>query len=169
MTALMDSDSVKRIVDKELMKLNMYADMVTDNIKEKEFSNLRRLCDVTFPEKVKVVEELVEKVGELFVDEEKSMEEFHDWSRKVKQSMKEPKSTFEGGKFESTRFSEERARVTKERIIAEERKVKENERNEVREYEERIRQENLARERESWIEHQRIILETKERELELER
>ena len=79
MTALMDSDSVKRIVDKELMNLNMYADMVTDNIKEKEFSNLRRLCDVTFPEKVNLVEELVEKVGELFIDEEKSMEEFHDW------------------------------------------------------------------------------------------
>ena len=47
--------------------------------------------------------------------------------------------------------------------------AKEDEKNEMREYEERIRREKLATERESWMEHQIIILETKERELELER
>ena len=160
---------MKKTVDKELMKLDMYADMINDNIKDRDYANLRRLCDVTFPEKLKVVDELVEKVGELFIDEEKSMEEFHNWSGKVKHSMKHAKALFNDGKMEITRVNEERAQITRAKVMAEERKVKEDERNEMREYEERIRQEKLARERESWMEHQRIILETKERELELER
>ena len=102
-TWLMDSDSMKKTVGKELMKLNMYADMINDNIKDRDYVNLRRLCDVTFPEKLMVVDELVEKVGELFIDEEKSMEEFHNWSGKVKYSMKHAKGLFNDGKMEITR------------------------------------------------------------------
>ena len=76
-TWLMDSNSMKKTVEKEVTKLNVYADMINENMKDRNYVNLRRLSDVTFPEKPKVV-------GELFIDEEKSMEEFHNWSGKVK-------------------------------------------------------------------------------------
>ena len=37
MITLMDSNSVQRIVDEVLMKLNMYADMISENINDKDF------------------------------------------------------------------------------------------------------------------------------------
>ena len=102
------------------MKLNMYAEMIHENMKDRYYVNLRRLCDVTFPEKLKVVDEMVEKVGEMFIDEEKSIEEFHNWSGKVKHSMKLAKAVFNNGKMEITRVNEERVRITRAKVMAEE-------------------------------------------------
>ena len=50
------------------------------------------------------------------MDEERGMEEFNEWSGKVKHSMKDAKSMFENGRREITRINDEKARLTKEKI-----------------------------------------------------
>ena len=66
-------------------------------------------------------------------------------------------------------YRDEKAQSTKVKLQEEERELKEVERKERKKFEEQIAKETLATENALWMEQRRIMLEIKEKELEMER
>ena len=50
--SVMDSEIVKKTAEKGIRKLDMYGEIIMENIGDKEIEKLKRLCEVTFPEKL---------------------------------------------------------------------------------------------------------------------
>ena len=66
-----------------------------------------------------------------------------------------------------TRYHEEQADITQAKLKEDEQKKLDEIRKEQRDYEEKMHQEKISKEREAWREQQEIMLETKMKELEL--
>ena len=78
-------------------------------------------------------------------------------------------TVFKNGKYILQQYRDKKAQSTKVKLHEKEQEFKEVERKERKKFEEQIANEKLATEKALWMEQRRIMFETKEKELEMER
>ena len=76
---------------------------------------------------------------------------------------------YEKGKVCIEKHNAKLDELAKEKLLSQERKSREDERREMWEYEEQLRQDKMRAERGAWKEQQRSTIETKERKIEIEK
>ena len=65
----MESTETKRTVEKEVIKIKMYGE-IKEALEQEEICKLGQLCNVTVPNKLTLLDELIEKTSNLMIDEE---------------------------------------------------------------------------------------------------
>ena len=73
-------------VDKEVKKLKFYVEQVDTYRREADFEKVKRLVENTVPTKLNLIEDLIEKMTELRIDNEKSEEEVNEWIIRTRDS-----------------------------------------------------------------------------------
>ena len=164
-----DLECTKTTLGKEIKKLQFHGEILKDAILEKEYQKLQRLTESTIPSKLDLIENIIEKVQELMIDSDNSIQEVKDWNSETRESFKSTLEVFENGKYILQQYRDEKARSTKAKLQEEEKELKEAEIRERKMFEEQIAKEKFAAERALWMEQRKVMLETKERELEMER
>ena len=164
-----DLECTKTTLGKEIKKLQFHGEILKDAILEKEYQKLQRLTESTIPSKLDLIENIIEKVQELMIDSDNSIQEVKDWNSETRESFKSTLEVFENGKYVLQQYRDEKARSTKAKLQEEEKELKEAEIREREMFEEQIAKEKFAAERALWMEQRKVMLETKERELEMER
>ena len=159
--------TVQETVKKEIRKINFFASQVQQFISERVFTKLQRLCETTLPGKLSLMEDLIEGMVEVMIDEEESDEEVKKWSAQTRENIQDAVKLLEHGKQLLTRYHQEQADITQAKLKEEEQKKLDEIRKEQRDYEEKMHQKKISKEREAWREQQEIMLETKMKELEL--
>ena len=165
----MESEGVKKLVEKEILKINLYGEQIKEAIDGEEIETLNRLCGTTVPNKLKALEDLIEKTSEMMIDEEETIGAVQAWTKGTKNSFKEALELFAKGKAVINECNVKLNELAKKRTEDEERKNREEERKEMWEYEEFIRREKFEKEKAAWILQQKNMIETKEKEMEIER
>ncbi len=165
----MESTEMMKLIGKEVTKINMYGEQIKEALEQDEFSKLNRLCEVTVPNKLKLLDDLIEKTGELMIDEDATIVKVQTWTKDTRRAFQGVFSLYEKGKLVLDDYNTKMNELAKEKASHQERKNREDERREMWEYEENLRQEKLEKDRAAWKEQQKIIIETKEREVEIER
>ena len=165
----MDLECTKITLGKERKKLQFHGEILKDAILEKEYQQLQRLTESTIPSKLDLFENIIEKVQKLMIDSDNSIQEVKDWNSETRESFKSTLEIFENGKYILQQYWDEKARSNKAKLQEEEKELKEAEIRERKMFEEQIAKEKFAAERALWMEQRKVMLETKERELEMER
>ena len=75
----MESTETKKAVEKEVIKINMHREQIKEALEQEEIGKLRRLCSVTVPNKLTLLDELIEKTSELMIDEEEPIGVVQEW------------------------------------------------------------------------------------------
>ncbi len=58
----MESTEMMKLIGKEVTKINMYGEQIKEALEQDEFSKSNRLCEVTVPNKLKLLDNLIEKL-----------------------------------------------------------------------------------------------------------
>ena len=72
----------------EIKKLQFHGEILKDAILEKEYQKLQRLSESTVPSKLDLIENIMEKVQELMIDNDNSIQEVKDWNSEARESFK---------------------------------------------------------------------------------
>ena len=75
----MESTETKKTVKKEVIKINMYGEQIKEVLEQEEMGELSRLCNVTVPNKLTLLDELIEKTSELMIDEDEPIGVVRGW------------------------------------------------------------------------------------------
>ena len=164
-----DLECTKTTLGKEIRKLQFHGEILKDAILEKEYQKLQRPTESSIPSKLDLIENIIEKVQELMIESDNSIQEVKDWNSETRESFKSTLEVFENGKYILQQYSDKKARSTKAKLQEEEKELKEAEIRERKMFEEQIAKEKFAAERALWMEQRKVMLETKERKLEMER
>ena len=165
----MESTETKKTVKKEVIKINMYGEQIKEALEQEEIGKLSRLCTVTVPNKLTLLDELIEKTSELMIDEEELIGVVQEWIKGTRTEFQGVIVLYEKGKLLVDRHNAKVDELVREKVLNQERKNREDERREMWEYEEQLRHEKMRAERTVWREQQQIMIETKEKEIEMER
>ena len=74
-------------VDKEVKKLKFYVEQVNTYRREADFEKVKRLVESTVPAKLNVIEDMIEKMAELLINNERSEEEVNEWITRTRDSL----------------------------------------------------------------------------------
>ena len=163
-------------VDKEVKKLKFYVEQVDTYRREADFEKVKRLVENTVPTKLNLIEDLIEKMTELRIDNEKSEEEVNEWiirtrdsfsgcNRDISEATGELQQYYESIQQQRNRIQERMEQQCEDEI---QRRLIEK-RREQEEYEHRLEKEREQREYELLMSRRKFQLETKEKELEIEK
>ena len=83
-----DLECTKTTLAKEIKKLQFHGEILKDPILEKEYQKLQRLSESTIPSKLDLIENIMEKVQELMIDSDNSIQEVKDWNSEARDSFK---------------------------------------------------------------------------------
>ena len=142
--------------------------------READFEKVKRLVESTVPTKLNVIEDLIEKMTELLIDNEKSEEEVNEWitktslsgsNRDISEATGELQQYYESIQQQRNSIQE---RMEQQREDEIQRRLIEK-RREQEEYEHRLEKEREQREHELLMSRRKFQLETKEMELEMEK
>ena len=122
-----DLECTKITLGKEIKKLQFHGEILKDAILEKEYQKLQRLTESTIPSKLDLIENIIEKVQELIIDSDNSIQEVKDCNSETRQSFKSKLEVFENGKYILQQYRDEKARSTKAKLQEEEKELKEAE------------------------------------------
>ena len=164
-----DVASLKTSVEKEIKKIQYYGTVIQQHMENKDIPKLQRVVDATIPNKLNLMEDLIEKTSEMMIEEDVVLSEIQKWTLETRQSIEETVCLTRRGKSLVESYYKQKADETNAEIMEEEKCKKEKERREAQIHEEKIYAEKLERERAAWREHQEIALETKRIELEMEK
>jgi len=112
---------------------------------------------------------MIEKTSELMVDEEEAIGVVQEWTKGTRNEFQGAVVLYEKGKLLVDKHNAKVDELGREKALNQERKNREDERREMWEYEAQLRQEKMRAETAVWKGQQQIIIETKEREIEMER
>ena len=164
-----DLASLKTSVEKEIKKIQYYGTVIQQHMKDEDIPKLQRVVDATIPNKLNLMEDLIEKTSEMMIEEDVVLSEIQIWTLETRQSIEETISLTKEGRSLVESYYKQKADETKAEMMEEEKWKKEKERKEAQMHEEKLYAEKLERERAAWREHQEIALETKRIELEMEK
>ena len=88
LSSLSSVPTVQETVKTEIRKINFFASQVQQFISERDFTKLQRLCTTTLLGKLALMEDLIERMVEVMIDEEKSDEEVKNWSALTRENIK---------------------------------------------------------------------------------
>ena len=165
----MESMETKKTVKKEVIKINMYGEQIKEALEQEEIGKLSRLCTVTVPNKLKLLDELIEKTSALMIDKEEPIGVVQEWIKGTRTEFQGVIVLYEKGKLLVDRHNAKVDELARKKVLNQVWKNREDERREMWEYEEQLRHEKMRAKRTVWREQQQIIIETKEKEIEMER
>ena len=128
-----------------------------------------RPVDITLSGKVKLMEELTEKMAEKMTDEEDTIDEVETWSNATRNATDDAVRKEEEGWNFIQSYHKQKADEAQIQLLEKEKREEEIARKEKQQLELQAHQEKLAWERAAWQEHQQMVLETKQKELDLVR
>ena len=83
-----DLECTKTTLGKEIKKLQFHGEILKDASLEKEYQTLQRLSESTVPSKLDLIENIMDKVQELMIDNDNSIQEVKDWNSEARESFK---------------------------------------------------------------------------------
>lgn len=164
-----DVASLKTSVEKEIKKIQYYGTVIQQHIEDEDIPKLKRIVETTIPNKLNMMEDLIEKTSEMMIEEDVVLSEIQKWTLEARQSIEETISLTMRGRSFVKSYYKQKADETRAEMMEEEKWKKEKERKEAQMHEEKLYAEKLKRDRAAWREHQEIALETKRIELEMEK
>ena len=153
----MESTETKKTVKKEVIKINMYGEQIKEALEQEEIGKLSRLCTDTVPNKLTLLDELIEMTSELMIDEEEPIGVVQEWIKGTRTEFQWVVVWYEKGKLLVDRHNAKVDELAREKVLNQERKNREDERREMWEYEEQLRHEKMRAERTVWREQQQIM------------
>ena len=82
-----DKASMDATVKKEIKKINYYRTLVTQYMGQRDYPKLMRLMDITPPGKVKLMEDLIEKMADKMIDKQDTIDEVETWSNATRNAI----------------------------------------------------------------------------------
>ena len=164
-----DVASLKSSVEKELKKVLYYGTVIQQHIADVDIPKLQRVVDATLPNKLEILEDLIDKTSELMIEGDVVLSEIQKWAMETRKAIEETMDWATKGKSMVETYHKQKADENQAKMIEYEKKRKEKERRELQMHEDKLYAEKLERERAAWREHQKIALETKRIELEMEK
>ena len=76
----MDLNSTKVTLTKEIKTLQLHGEILEEAISARDYQNLQWLIENTIPNKLNLIESIVEKTQELMIDDESSIQEVKAWN-----------------------------------------------------------------------------------------
>ena len=107
--------------------MQFHEEILKDAILEKEYQTLQRLTESTIPSKLDLIENIMEKIQELMLDIDNSIQEVNDWNSETRESFKGTLEVFKNGKYILQQHSDGTARSTKAKLQEEEKELQEAE------------------------------------------
>ena len=164
-----DVASLKTTVEKEIKKIEYYGILIQQHMAKDDFPKQQRIVDTTLPSKLNLMEDLIDKTSEMMIDEDFVLSEIQKWTMGTRQAIEETVNWAKRGKSMVETYHKRKVDETQAKMIEHERRKREEERKEFQMHEKKLYTGKLKRERAAWREHQEIALETKRRELEMEK
>ena len=124
----MESTETKKTVEKEVIKINMYGEQIKAALEQEEMGKLSRLCNVTVPNKLKLLDELIEKTSELMIDEDEPIAAVQGWIKGTRYEFQGAILLYEKGKVLVEMHNSKLDELAKEKVLSQERKNREDER-----------------------------------------
>ena len=95
----MDLGSTKATLGKEIKKLQLHGEVLEETISSREYQKLQRLTENTMPNKLNLIESIIEKTQELMISNESSIQEVKAWNSETRGIFKDTLTVFENGKY----------------------------------------------------------------------
>ena len=150
----MESTETKKTVEKEVIEVKMYGEQIKEALEQENISKLSRLCKVAVPNKLTLLDELIEKTSELMIDEEEPTGVVQEWIKGTRNEFQGAIVLYEKGKLLVDKHNTKVDELAREKALNQERKNKEDEGREMWEYEAQLRQEKMRAEKAVWKEQQ---------------
>ena len=80
----MDLGSTSATLVKEIKKLQPHGEILEEAISARDYQKLQRLTENTIPNKLNLIESIIEKTQELMIDNESSIQELKDWNSETR-------------------------------------------------------------------------------------
>ena len=126
----MDLGSTRATLVKEIKKLQLHGEILEEAISARDYQKLQRLTENTIPNKLNLIESIIERTQELMIDNESSIQEVKDWNSETRGIFKNTLTVFENGKYILQQYRDEKAQSTKVKLQEEGQELKEVERKE---------------------------------------
>ena len=75
-----DVASLKTSVEKEIKKIQYYGTVIQQHMENKDIPKLQRVVDATIPNKLNLMEDLIEKTSEMMIEEDVVLSEIQKWT-----------------------------------------------------------------------------------------